>query len=100
MYRYANITTLQLKNLISASPVIAAIAVLDYTFLSYKSGYYRCPKNATLFELNHVVTIIGYDSVGNWLIKNSWGLSWGHGGFGWILGSADCGLKYWIYQLN
>ncbi|MDD5530301.1 MAG: C1 family peptidase [bacterium] len=34
---------------------------------------------------NHGVTLCGYDDTrGAWLIKNSWGTSWGESGYGWI----------------
>lgn len=30
---------------------------------------------------NHAVTAVGYDSSGNWKIRNSWGTSWGESGY-------------------
>lgn len=46
--------------------------------------------------------IVGYDSSGNYLIKNSWGTSWGSSGFGWVSGanSENCGLNLYTYQMS
>jgi C1A family cysteine protease len=30
---------------------------------------------------NHAITVFGYEESGNWIIKNSWGTSWGEDGF-------------------
>ncbi len=46
-------------------------------FLSYTGGVYTgCPANANTL-VNHAVLLYGFDSQGNWLIKNSWGTTWG-----------------------
>ena len=54
-------------------------------FSFYESGIYyeeRCPA----LETNHAVLVVGYGSDGPnkdyWIIKNSWGTSWGEEGFG------------------
>lgn len=42
---------------------------------------------------NHIVTLIGWDDSkgahGAWLLKNSWGTSWGTAGFGWFPYGCD-----------
>lgn len=44
----------------------------------------------------HVVTIIGWDDSKNaWLIKNSWGTTWGDNGFGWIDYNSN-GIGSWV----
>ena len=42
--------------------------------------------------------IIGYDSDGNYIIKNSWGTLWGESGFGRIDKNNDCGLSGFVGQ--
>ena len=39
----------------------------------------------------HAVILVGWDdSKGAWLIKNSWGRSWGNHGYGWIRYGTSC----------
>ena len=72
------------KALAYNGPVAVAIHVSD-RFKFYKSGVYfeeNCPNSRE--QLNHAVTAVGYGSENGhdyWLIKNSWGTSWGLGGY-------------------
>ena len=67
-------------------PVSAAMNAND-DFMSYKSGvYYNDDCKDGIFHLNHAVVVVGYghDEKSNmdyWLVKNSWGKSWGDGGY-------------------
>jgi C1A family cysteine protease len=71
-------TSDDLKALLVDSPV-GALILADSGFMSYSSGVYSgCPPFATSHaNINHAVMIVGYDSNGNWIIKNSWGTGWG-----------------------
>ncbi len=57
-----------------------------------KSGLIACPSNS---ELNHAVLLVGYNT-SHWFIKNSWGISWGNNGFGYISKENDCGMHSWV----
>ena len=76
---------------IQTQPIAIALYV-SQEFQFYKSGIfnYNCGKTA-----NHAVTLIGYGSspVNYWIIKNSWGTSWGENGYIRIVrGNTMCGI--------
>ncbi len=88
-----------LKTILLSSPVV--VYFWNYkTFMSYKSGVFSCPRAPTDTELNHGVLIIGYDKNGDYLVKNSWGTTWGTYGFGTVSKSADCGIKRQLAQFT
>ncbi len=91
----------QIKNaILRYGPVFATIYSSDSNFLAYDGGVYEYWGSGLP---NHAVEIIGWDDslphthgTGAWLIKNSWGTSWGaHGpypGCAWVaFGSANLG---------
>ena len=41
-------------------------------------------------SVNHAVLLVGYDKRRNWIIKNSWGASWGEDGYMTISRKNDC----------
>lgn len=76
--------------LIDYGPLVVCVIVRT-DFMSYKRGIYRnlwgTPKGG------HVITIFGYDDNQQcWLIKNSWGESWGEDG--WIRVSYNAHKSY------
>lgn len=87
------------------SALMAAVAnqpvsvALDATqFQHYTSGVFAEDCGT---DLNHAVTIVGYgqtdDGINYWLLKNSWGTTWGENGYMKILRGVDdpqglCGL--------
>merc|ERR1719400_584958 len=74
-----------MKEMVYLNPVGTAIYA-SYMF-DYGGGIYdddRCCEGANGCDVNHGVAVIGYGSEGGkdyWLIKNSWGTSWGESGF-------------------
>ena len=72
-------TEADLQGAVSQQPVSVGIAA-DGEFQSYKSGVFSgfC---GTLAD--HGVLVVGYgeDEMQYWLVKNSWGMSWGENGY-------------------
>jgi histolysain len=74
-------------------PVAIALNGSTSSFQLYKSGVYNDLKCAA--KLNHATVIVGkgVDAGKNfWLIRNSWGTSWGEGGYIRILVNGTKGI--------
>jgi C1A family cysteine protease len=75
----------KLMKLVMEHSAVATGLDAGNAFGNYKSGVYdTCAPNADNPKINHAVTVIGWGTENNvdyWLIKNSWGNTWGAGGF-------------------
>ena len=71
-----------LLEVVAHQPVSVAIDSRSHAFQLYSSGVFTGPCGA---DINHGVTIVGYgteeDGTKYWLVKNSWGSSWGENGY-------------------
>lgn len=84
--REATVKEMQIA-LITHGPLGVTIAASGLG--SYKSGYYN---NCVSGNTNHIVTIVGYVTYNNevyWIMKNSWGDSWGENGYMKILAEKN-----------
>ncbi len=73
-----------LKRAVAQQPVSVAIQANLTSFRFYSSGVYSDPNCGN--QLDHGVLIVGYGNDNNtgldyWLVKNSWGPSWGENGY-------------------
>jgi cathepsin L len=77
-----------LANAINAKPVAVAIVASGRAFQSYSSGVFTgpCPGN-----LDHAVTAVGFTGQA-WIVRNSWGSSWGQGGYIMMARGNTCGI--------
>jgi C1A family cysteine protease len=82
-----------LGDALQKGPVSVAIEADQSIFQFYTSGVLdgNCGRN-----LDHGVTAVGFgadSSTGYWIVKNSWGTTWGNKGFVWIRAMKNmCGI--------
>ncbi|KAJ4703627.1 Cysteine Protease [Melia azedarach] len=96
---YEDIPTTEeaLLKAVAMQPVSVSIDGSQPGFRHYAGGVYNGP---CLTTVDHGVTLVGYGTtsfgLNYWLIKNSWGESWGEGGFGRMQrdlgGTGLCGI--------
>ncbi|KAJ3699827.1 hypothetical protein LUZ61_003532 [Rhynchospora tenuis] len=70
-----------LMNAAASQPVSVAIEASGLSFQLYSSGIFT---GSCGTSLDHGVTVVGYDNSGTthyWIVKNSWGTSWGESGY-------------------
>jgi cathepsin L len=78
----------ELEKMLNDRPVAVAVDATPFQF--YSSGILNC---RSFHSLNHAVFAVGYESDSHWIIKNSWGTSWGESGYVRIgMGSNPCGV--------
>ena len=94
-----------LSALQTVGPISVGIDASHTSFSAYRGGIYSEPLCATNQVINHAVLIVGYGSyngVDYWLVKNSWGTTWGIKGYMMIARNAGnmCGIaSYAMYPL-
>lgn len=94
-------------NLVKYGPIAVGFQVYQ-DFMAYKGGIYHhtfLDDKFNPFELtNHAVLVVGYGadpSSGEkfWIVKNSWGNSWGEKGFFRIRrGNDECAIESMAVQ--
>lgn len=72
---------LALEKAVAYQPVSVALDADSTAFMLYSGGIFTGPCGT---RLNHAVTMVGYNNIGGtkyWIVKNSWGTSWGESGY-------------------
>lgn len=87
-----------------ASKAVITLALDAYGIMQYKSGVFD---GSCGTQMNHAVNVVGYgtDSAsgqGYWLMRNSWGASWGEDGYFRLIrdgraGMGICGMRQRAY---
>lgn len=82
-----------LMKAVANQPVSVAIEADQSGFQLYKEGIFTGPCGTAL---DHGVLVVGYDTTGDmpyWIIKNSWGETWGDSGFiKMVMNQNMCGI--------
>jgi C1A family cysteine protease len=60
---------------------VLAVSISTSGFQFYQNGMYTGKEGSSP---NHGVTLIGYDPIKGYKIKNSWGLAWGNRGYAYV----------------
>jgi len=90
----------QLLQALSIGPVSVAIAANNPVFLYYKSGIISQNCGSSASDLDHGVTLVGTGNSGStayWIVKNSWGTTWGQNGYVYI--KRDTGHTNGVCQI-
>ena len=74
-----------LRTAVRKGPIAVGLAASSWG--SYASGVFTCPSTG---NVNHAVLLVGYTSAQHWIIKNSWGTTWGMSGYMTIDQDANC----------
>jgi len=84
-----------LQAAVAAGPVSIAIEADQSGFQFYSGGVFSDPTCG--LNLDHGVLVVGYGTDGGknmWIVKNSWGTSWGVNGYiEMIRGKDECGMN-------
>ena len=78
-----------------------AVAMNADPLQTYSSGILDVPSSkCPISGINHAVLLVGYGSTSTmdyWIVKNSWGKSWGESGYFRIRrGNGTCGINCYI----
>jgi len=94
-----------IMNALNSKPVSVAIQADSYVFQTYSSGVITSSRCGT--NIDHAVQAVGYNNgagVPYYIVRNSWGSSWGDQGFVNIemtsSGAGICGINQDVYTVN
>ncbi|XP_074308037.1 low-temperature-induced cysteine proteinase-like [Silene latifolia] len=82
-------------------PLSVAIHASSLDFQLYTRGIYEGDCSSNPDDIDHAVLIVGYGSEGDkdyWIVKNSWGTSWGMEGYIYI--TRNTNLPYGVCAIN
>ena len=75
-------TNEQLKNAIYTYGPVTAGVCTDADWPDYSGGVYVTPSNTCEGSTDHQIILVGWDdSTESWILRNSWGATWGENGY-------------------
>ncbi|KPP65053.1 Cathepsin O precursor-like [Scleropages formosus] len=81
-----------MQKLVEWGPLVVTVDAMSWQ--DYLGGVIQ--HHCSSHQANHAVLIIGYDTTGEvpyWIVRNSWGTSWGNQGYVYIkMGENICGI--------
>ena len=92
--------TSSIKSAVAVKPNSCSIDASSSTFRNYKSGIITGSSCGT--RIDHAVVIVGYGTSSGtnyYLVRNSWGRSWGESGYvkiGQASGKGICGINQYV----
>lgn len=96
-YEYVKSDSADMMSALDHSPASVAIFASSRAFQSYSSGIFSEEGCAT--DVNHGVAVVGYKANEYWIIRNSWGSSWGESGYMQMAmaeGKGICGINQFM----
>jgi C1A family cysteine protease len=104
-----------IKTAIMTYGVVDAAVLTTSAFSSYAGGFYQDDNNTCnaspcyYATTDHAISLVGWDdnyewnsqTAGVWILRNSWGTSWGDNGYMYIKYSSaavSCAVCYLVYQ--
>ncbi|CAI7927284.1 unnamed protein product, partial [Closterium sp. NIES-54] len=85
---------------LQAQPIIANVEADQLSFINYQGGFvYADPDCFANGVVNHIVLLVGYSMAGvtpYFILQNTWGSTWGEGGFMQMAieaGNGICGIN-------
>ncbi|XP_028785125.1 zingipain-2-like [Neltuma alba] len=103
-WRHKPISESSLRCYVYKQPISVSIYASSH-FMRYKSGIFNgddCSGISSSCKHNHAVLIVGYGSTSDgqdyWIVKNSWGTTWGQSGY--ILIKRNTGATRGVCNIN
>ncbi|KAK2848855.1 hypothetical protein Q5P01_008689 [Channa striata] len=91
-HNYGGQEEAMMSQLVECGPLTAVVDAVSWQ--DYLGGIIQ--RHCSSQKSNHAVLVVGYDTTGDipyWIVQNSWGTSWGDGGYVYIrIGNNVCGI--------
>ena len=90
-----------MKSALNSHTLSVSVAASSYAFQTYSSGIFANSSCGT--NTNHATNVVGWGTSGSteyWLMRNSWGTSWGDAGYmklAIVDGKGYCAIQTYPY---